>query len=954
MNKTIRRIVIYALALICCCSLFVGCSDLSGNNQTNGGLQYDTNGNNQKNPIDSWMDFTEGRGKYETKGTTVKLVENETKKDKDNWPNYDFHASGKEFADFSFETVIKVDKAEMDELNALSEDMILHPKFGLRVWKDEANFFSVFLIPGNKKLPVSMLSMYNGGWAQLWTAPNAPDYVTPESFDFVEEGVKLKIERNNQILRIFLNDKHIHTEEGFRVKYNENLKIGFTSERINNVSYTELKINQQEFKKIDLRLPEIKMDGNILVVGIVPDAERYQLKVNEQVFDLSETSINLYNFLKENNIAGGELELSVRALANAERFNEGQYCQPIKFNFNPDGVQLFAPEFKIEEGKLIFTADSNATDYVLKVSLADVVLHEITGITGNYDLTEILANMQVNEEYKFELMAKGDGKTVTDSEWKELLYKGKDTWVYRKGFYTANESSVVLVKPETDDGDNYGAGYDVIYMNKQSADFEISADIFVTEKSHMSAGAKYGIKIGINETSYFSAFVCPNINKISLLSTLDGGTSWVQIWGGNYDTNIDDYKVRHNLKIVRTRGEISVYFNEVLLHTEKNYNVSADELLNIGFTSEGVSDLHYENIILTDRSSVWTPLKGEYKEGKNSLTLTTQATNDGDNYMAGYDVAYHTTKLANFVYSADVSLTENSHKSPSAKYGLKVGVSEASYFSVFVCLNSNDVVMLSSVNGGESWVQIWGGHFAINTTDYTQAINLKLVRNNGVIEVYIDNTLVHTENGYSVDARTPLNLGVTSEGVNDLHYTNILIEDTSKWEQVKGEYVEGEGSITLVTQATNDGDNYMAGYDRAYLKGECVNFEYSADVNITADSHMSDVGKYGLKIALSETAYFSVFVTPKTNEIVMLSSLDGGANWIQLWSGAFPTNTTDYTKAINLKLVRNAGVIEFYYNGVLLHTENNFNIGAEKSVKLGVTSEGVNDLHYTNITVKEL
>lgn len=322
--------------------------------------------------------------------------------------------------------------------------------------------------------------------------------------------------------------------------------------------------------------------------------------------------------------------------------------------------------------------------------------------------------------------------------------------------------------------------------------------------------------------------------------------------------------------------------------------------------------------------------------------------------MAGYDVAYHTTKLANFVYSADVSLTENSHKSPSAKYGLKVGVSEASYFSVFVCLNSNDVVMLSSVNGGESWVQIWGGHFAINTTDYTQAINLKLVRNNGVIEVYIDNTLVHTENGYSVDARTPLNLGVTSEGVNDLHYTNILIEDTSKWEQVKGEYVEGEGSITLVTQATNDGDNYMAGYDRAYLKGECVNFEYSADVNITADSHMSDVVKYGLKIALSETAYFSVFVTPKTNEIVMLSSLDGGANWIQLWSGAFPTNTTDYTKAINLKLVRNAGVIEFYYNGVLLHTENNFNIGAEKSVKLGVTSEGVNDLHYTNITVKEL
>ncbi len=168
---------------------------------------------------------------------------------------------------------------------------------------------------------------------------------------------------------------------------------------------------------------------------------------------------------------------------------------------------------------------------------------------------------------------------------------------------------------------------------------------------------------------------------------------------------------------------------------------------------------------------------------------------------------------------------------------------------------------------------------------------------------------------------------------------------------VKGEYQTSGDCIRLEKQETIDADNYGTGYDLMYIEENLTDFSISADITIE-DTEFNEFAKAGLKIAVDEEKYFSVFILPSTGEFCLLSTLDGGLNWVQIWP-CISIPGFDIDQPTELKLVKTGEVIEVYVNGELRHTETEFKIGSDTPVKVGVTSEAVGPVVYTDVVIEE-
>lgn len=115
---------------------------------------------------------------------------------------------------------------------------------------------------------------------------------------------------------------------------------------------------------------------------------------------------------------------------------------------------------------------------------------------------------------------------------------------------------------------------------------------------------------------------------------------------------------------------------------------------------------------------------------------------------------------------------------------------------------------------------------------------------------------------------------------------------------------------------------------------------------------MTASSKAGIKIAVDESRYFDAFILPAAGQVTLLSTLDGGASWVQIWN-CIDIPEFDVSKATNLKLVKNGENIEIYVNEELMHTETGFAIGADTEVRVGLTSEAVSPVVYANVIIEE-
>lgn len=190
----------------------------------------------------------------------------------------------------------------------------------------------------------------------------------------------------------------------------------------------------------------------------------------------------------------------------------------------------------------------------------------------------------------------------------------------------------------------------------------------------------------------------------------------------------------------------------------------------------------------------------------------------------------------------------------------------------------------------------------------------------------------------------------TVEWIED--YENVSEPVTTEEKaMVKGEYETTENCIRLEKQETIDADNYGSGYDLMYIEEDLTDFTISADILIE-DEEFNEFAKAGFKIAVDEEKYFSVFILPSTGEFCLLSTLDGGLNWVQIWP-CFSIPGFDISQPTELKLVKTGEVIEVYVNGELRHTETEFRVGEDTEVKVGLTSEAVGPVVYTDVVIEE-
>lgn len=662
---------------------------------------------------------------------------------------------------YSFKATMKIDSVDVSAVTDYK--MGFYP-----VFVNEVNRAEVCLIQNQDDEVLMSISLCNDGvWEKLWEV-----IPIPADTDLYEENEIETIKIGSEH-RIYLNGQKVYE---FTAPFGA-AQVGFLSE---STLYSATGISVSEasaFPTETLSAPELTIAGSSASWTDIAHAEGYEMSVNGGEAFSAQSPFALSAYFKESGAADGTYEIKVRAKGNGTSYLDSAWSNAVSFEYSASQQQLAAPVISVTDNIVHFEKVENASSYRLRLYVVsgdkDLFVAEVTDVTDGYDLTALKEEYcGADETYCISVIAAGDGALYLDSEESDKAdFIGGTQWNNVKGAYTAGKNAVTLVGQETADGDNYAVGYDLIYASGLYTDVTVSANIRITDEETV-VNSKAGIKIAADESKYFTAFVVGN--TISLLSTLDGGMSWVQIWSGNYEISSYDAEKGVDLKLVKTGETIKVYANGALVHTESALLIGADTQVKVGFTSEAVSPVVYGNIYIGEEEGLTfsSAVKGIYDTTESGkLVLTEQQTADGDNYSAGYDLIYLSDLYSDFTVSANIKMPAEGNT--FSKAGIKIAVDESKYFTAFVV--GNKIVLLSTLDGGASWVQIWGGNYKIHSYDAEKGVDLRLRKTGEQIEVYANDMLVHTESGFAIGADTQVKIGFTSEAVSPVEYSNIVL-----------------------------------------------------------------------------------------------------------------------------------------------------------------------------------
>ena len=908
---------------------------------------FDTNDKNIGKETVEWIpDYNGGKeeapaeedpivkGEYKAVGNTIRLEKQETI-DADNYgAGYDLMYIDGALTDFTVSANITIEDTEFNE----------YAKAGFKIAVDEEKYFSAFILPSTGEF--CLLSTMDGGlsWIQIWPCIAIP------GFD-INKPTEFKLVKTGEIIEVYANGVLKHTEKGFSIGADTPVKVGLTSEAVGPVEYKDLSIVSSDGEDLLKGKGEYTISSNTIKLEKqqTEDGDNYAAGYDLFYFDGSLRNFTVAtDILVEDTELNGSSKAGLKIAVSESKYfsafvlpSTGQVTLLSTLDGGASWVQIWnsfeIPGFDAATGTNLKLVKNGET---IEVYANDTLLHTENGFA-----------IDAETAVKVGVTSEAVGPVVYDNVSVEVGSDSGDVAV--KGEYVVDGSTITLQNQATIDADNYGAGYDLYYFGGKHKDFTISANILI-EDTEFNEYAKAGFKIAVSEESYFSAFILPSTGEFCLLCTKDGGLNWIQIWPCISIPEFDLSKPTE-FKLVKTGETIEVYANGVLKHTETGFTIGADTEVKVGLTSEAVGPVVYQDLKIEDHSdnggeTAEGTVKGQYSVDGTTVKLENQETTDGDNYAAGYDLYYFDGVYKDFSIAADITV-EDTTLTGSSKAGIKIAVDESKYFDAFILPSSGQLTLLSTLEGGASWVAIWpildfGGYEA------GTAVNLKLVKTGETIEVYVNDVLLHTETGFTIGVDTEVKVGLTSEAVSPVVYANIAIEGEKSVEKIgiKGEYSADGNTVKLENQETTDGDNYAAGYDLYYFDGTQKDFSVSADITIE-DTTLNASSKAGIKIAVDENKYFDAFILPSTGQLTLLSTLEGGASWVQIWK-IIDFAGYEAGKAVNLKLVRTGETIEVYVNDELLHTETGFTIGADTEVKVGLTSEAVSPVKYENIFIK--
>lgn len=667
-------------------------------------------------------------------------------------------------SDYSFKATMKLDTVDT---NAKTDY-----KFGFYpVFHDEVNRAEVCFIrnqAGENLMSISLC--LNGTWEKLWEV-----IPIPEDTDFFEEN-EIEAIKIGSTVKLYLNGEKVYEFEADIAE----AQVGFLSESTM-YSATGISVTQATaFPQETLPEPDLTLEGANVSWQDVPHASGYELKVGDGEPFAAQSPFNVRTYLVGQEAEDGEYPVCVRATGDDASYLDSAWSEPVTYRYYSQMQELPAPVVSLDGSMLRFDPVENGGGYLIQLYVEsngkDVLAVVEETKEADFDLAEMLAAYcKADETYRVGVVALGDDVNYSDSPESNRveLPKGSD-WNSVKGAFTAGEHSVKLVAQETTDGDNF-PNYDLINRSGAYTDFRISADVCIFDQE-TTVSAKAGIRIAVDDSKYFTAFVTSG--SISLLCTLDGGASWVQIWNSVYTIPDYDAEAGVRLSLEREGETIRVYVGNVLVHTETGFAIGADTPVKIGLTSEAVSPVAYENILIGEVSSAgtYTAVKGTFDtqtEGK--VRLTAQETTDGDNFATGYDLIYRDGTYTDFSITATVSLLDEDMNTFS-KAGIKLAVDESKYFTVFVT-SDGSISLLSTLDGSMSWLQLWTNVYIVPEFDAAEGVTLTVVRLGGTIAVYIDGGLVHTETGFTVGADTSVMVGFTSEAVSPVTYGGISLTE---------------------------------------------------------------------------------------------------------------------------------------------------------------------------------
>jgi hypothetical protein len=637
--------------------------------------------------------------------------------------------------------------------------------------------------------------------------------------------------------------------------------------------------------------------------------------------------------------------------------NTGQKnASGIGTNINIDGIEIItrsegaglpiltAPVIAITDDVLTYNEVNGAIGYILQIGL-----HTIN-LTGNsVTLTDVFeSNHLTSFNDKIYIYAIGDGETFNNSKLSngldyiyEMVY-GSVEGITSRGAYTFDGNTLTQVEFTIN---NTYPFYDKVVYKTPYSDFEFNASLR-SDFLAPTINSKFGLMIAASNNSYFNIFFLPENNTLYLLSTLDGGNTWISLWENvpcTFDANAG-----FDLKVIRVNQTIMIYVNELIVHTENDYIVDEDMPVYIGFISEAIKQVEYSNISIEGQENLKVPsvfIDNEIIEfySDNAVSYLVKINEIEFPATSPFDINEYLNSTSNEtgVYSISIKaigdgvLFGDSNYSNVITYSHVKIIEGTEQLSTPAIILVDDVLSISTVQYAIGYtLKIEDGYQNVYTSSVSSGVNIRTLL---IEEGFISGTFTITvqANGDSLSYSDSI-FSASEELTIDASLTPI-----------KGQYLSAGSDVTLeITGGILNADNYQTGYDKNYTNQMFTDIQISAtikfDVNIPNTSRI----KFGLSFQENNDSFYYVFIDLNTNSVVLL--VRQNSSWVSLWSVKF-TPTIDLEEGVELSIKKVGSTVELFVNSIKLHTLENFTSAA---VWAGLVSEAGNLIYYENVTIQ--
>ena len=787
-------------------------------------------------------------------------------------------------------------------INSMNEQEGVYNKLGFyAAYQDDQNFAWVIIHPIEDEQFISVTTMVNGAWVDVWKIFAVDGGIDTASVQSLEV---IKIDSE---FRMYLNDALVGS---FQADISE-AQVGFLSEELQYTANNFMFEDAVSFPKSLANWGDA-IDGGITMSG------DYDVVIDDLVLNGDSAENSIFN--QEITVSDYTLQSDIVMSSLGTGSFAGYYVSYVDYQnytyvyYDLDTTSIVVNE--VIEG--VETSTSTDIIYLNITTSFNLSVYKL-GTEGKVyvDGTYIAGFTAPDSVTSYGLYSKNTDVSYYKLSSSEITAFPSELWggsfdgvIPQRGITDIIDNDITIL---TTTGGSYGELETVFYLGEDAmSTFSVQADMYIGDLVEIDINSKYGFLLYNSPEYYLEIFILPNSNAIYAVGKLNNEFMFPNdgFWYNGASLSEDtDYKLPTSLRVEKIDGVFNVYADSVLQFT-LNLPEFSDLEMQVALTSEKTAPVHFDDFLLeavseAGKAPVITDLNltKSYEVGSTAPDFTTFI-EANDNIDGDITITTEMIDLANVdmdtVGTFDVTYTVTDSDSNVATHTITIIVTAA---PTIYWGDSFDELVISNglFNGDETGVSIIstnnGGYGSMEQAYYNAVA--PLVNFSTEANVRIDSSVVidvNSKYGFMLynSPTNYLEIFIIPE-LNGIYTVSQANGELDRIWTVEYTFAEGFDFTT----ANNIRVEKVGGNISVYVDDK-VAFTYVQPVYETLEMQVAVIGEKTAPIYFDNFAYTTIEedTTPPTFDSIIDQTIEAG------------TTDIDWTTYIINAIDNNSGALQ--------------------------------------------